>query len=507
ISGLGALGCQDQDGDGWGSTVTQLACTAPAGWVAILGDCNDTAPAVHPDAIETCDGTDTNCAGGDADAVDATTFYVDSDHDGHGGPTEQAACVQVLGLSTTNDDCDDAEPTTSPSEAEVCNDGVDNDCDGETDTDAANVPWYPDVDEDGWGDATATPIDACEAPSPGYVSRGQDCDDGDDTIFPGADELCTPLGGVPVDEDCDGQIDTDAVDRVVLFPDLDGDGAGAGIATLVCPGPGAALDGSDCDDNDPDVFPLQFDGCDGIDTNCNGILDEDGLVLAYEDLDLDGWGTTGVVVGCVLPAGMADQAGDCDDTDPAIHPEADEVCDLFDNDCDDAIDDDDPDGVTGSGVRTSWADLDADGWGAGPALLTCDVPAGRVEQDGDCDDEEADVSPGAPEVCNGRDDDCDRLVDEDAVDAVTGYPDGDGDGVSSPDPLSTCDPLFGLSAEPGDDCDDDDPERFPGATEIPGNGIDEDCDGADLAISTVDLGLACRTASPSFSPWLWLRRR
>ncbi|MFZ5475315.1 MAG: putative metal-binding motif-containing protein [Myxococcota bacterium] len=102
----------------------------------------------------------------------------------------------------------------------------------------------------------------------------------------------------------------------------------------------------------------------------------------------------------------ADQ--DCDDEDPRVNPGATEVCDGVDDDCDGTVDE----GVT----VTSFADADGDGFGdPSSSVEACEVPAGYVPAASDCDDADAGVYPGAPERCDGRDEDCDGVVDEGCV--------------------------------------------------------------------------------------------
>ncbi len=99
--------------------------------------------------------------------------------------------------------------------------------------------------------------------------------------------------------------------------------------------------------------------------------------------------------------------------------------------------------------------------------------------DGDCNDNDLTVYPGATEYCDGADQDCDGMVDEDAVDAVTVFEDLDGDTYgNSTVSILTCD-SSGYATE-GGDCDDTDPDSYPGAKEILDDGIDQDCDGTDL---------------------------
>lgn len=130
----------DQDGDGFGSEVfTTTACEQPDEHVRVAGDCDDEAPGVNPDALEYCDSIDNNCDGevDEATAEDATVWYEDSDGDGVGVDTvSQTACDQPDGYAALDGDCDDDEPASFPGASEQC-DGIDNDCDGNVDFDAA----------------------------------------------------------------------------------------------------------------------------------------------------------------------------------------------------------------------------------------------------------------------------------------------------------------------------------------------------------------------------------
>ncbi len=179
------------------------------------------------------------------------------------------------------------------------------------------------------------------------------------------------------------------------------------------------------------------------------------------------------------PVSDADEDGwvteqDCNDRDASIHPEAPEICDGVDNDCDETIDE---------GVKvTVWADVDGDGYGdAGAPRQACGPGDGLVDNDLDCDDGNARAHPGAQERCNGRDDDCDEVVDEDPIDGETYHVDGDRDGYGDPHHTDiACAPGQGLVAD-ATDCHDDDPTAFPGSSawEWPEDDIDQDCDGFD----------------------------
>jgi hypothetical protein len=125
---------RDVDSDSFGSTSpTATQCTLPSGYAATSDDCDDNAVAVFPGADERCNLIDDDCDGSiDEDsAVDVTTWYVDVDLDGYGDPAvSEVDCVQPSGYVSNDRDCDDSTDLASPSEVEVCDDLLDNDCDG-----------------------------------------------------------------------------------------------------------------------------------------------------------------------------------------------------------------------------------------------------------------------------------------------------------------------------------------------------------------------------------------
>ncbi|MGB0640591.1 MAG: MopE-related protein, partial [Myxococcota bacterium] len=145
--------------------------------------------------------------------------------------------------------------------------------------------------------------------------------------------------------------------------------------------------------------------------DCDGSVDRDATdaVRYFEDADRDGYGTGSGGLYCDVPDGFVSVPGDCDDIDAAVHPDATEVCDGVDNDCNDDVDDDAADAL-------SWyPDEDADGFGAGAALLACEAPSGHVDDDNDCDDAAVTVFPGAIETWyDGIDGDCAGDDDYDA---------------------------------------------------------------------------------------------
>jgi len=370
-------------------------------------DCDDDAASNFPGNVEVCDGADNDCVDG-ADYSDSAGSELDPDGDG------------FLGCA---DDCDPTDAAVYPGAPEAC-DGVDRDCDGdlvedELDTDEDGEPDCIDIDDDGDGTADGSdcnPIDASIAPGapetcdavdsncngslvdqfndldgddePDCIDLdddgdldpdASDCGPLDDTIFNGATEVCDAI-----DQDCDG-------DLVESFADTDGDGT-PDCVDVDLDGDGFNA-GLDCDDADASIFPGAPESCDMVDSDCNGDL-VDG------EADLDGDGTPDCVDADADGDGFL-SAQDCGDSDPNVYPNAPEVCDGIDQDCD-------------GDMVESYSNLDGDA-----------VP--------DCADDDAD-GDGVDAL-----DDCDDLDSASTVVAA----DGDCDGV--------------LSAE---DCDDGDPSRL-----------------------------------------------
>ncbi|HBK35192.1 MAG: Regulator of chromosome condensation [Candidatus Uhrbacteria bacterium GW2011_GWE2_40_58] len=189
----------DNDHDGFGNTGGITQCDPIDNYASQTGDCDDGNPSIYPDADEVCDGIDNNCDEViDDDAIDRTTWYRDADQDTFGNPDRiQYDCDQPEGYVADNTDCDDAQTTTNPDASEVCGDLIDNDCDGETDTDGDYYDYYRDEDEDGYGDVS-TSVNDCQPPS-GYVRDATDCDDADPDINPGEEEICNDW----IDNNCD----------------------------------------------------------------------------------------------------------------------------------------------------------------------------------------------------------------------------------------------------------------------------------------------------------------
>ncbi len=367
---LALFACKDPDGDGF--TEAQ-------------GDCNEEDAAIGPHAVETCNGVDDDCDGQvDEQPSDGSVWYVDQDGDGAGDPLGAVTACEAPGEYVANpDDCDDEDPAFHPGAAEddcsdprdyncdgsvgatdadgdgflacqdcddsnaqvnagaeeVC-DEVDNDCDGLVDNEATDAfTWYIDVDQDSYGSADYTEL-ACEAPE-GWVDNAEDCDDTDDSSFPGGTEVCDGA-----DNDCNGEVDDGSATAPTWYLDADEDGYGDASVTIAdCEAPsGYVEDATDCDDDDEDINPGVQELCDEVDNDCDGDTDEDDaldVTTWYADTDGDGFGDANSTdEACEQPSNYVNDDQDCDDGDEDINPDATEVCDSADNDCDGDTDED-----------------------------------------------------------------------------------------------------------------------------------------------------------------------
>ncbi len=465
----------DADGDTYGDiSSTTLACSAPSGYVADNTDCNDGNAAINPAATEVCNGIDDDCDGTADDGLTFLTYYVDADNDSYGdaSATGVSSCSPISGSVTNNTDCNDANASINPGATEVCN-GIDDDCDGLTDDADPSITgqstWYADVDGDTYGNAASSTL-ACTQPV-GYVFDNSDCNDGNAAVNPDATEICNGI-----DDNCNGDVDDDdqnVTGQATWYADADGDTYGdAAVSQLACSQPvGYVADNTDCDDAAATVNPAATEVCNSIDDDCDGTAD-DGLTFTdyYVDSDGDTYGSGSPVSLCYNPgAGWSTNATDCNDANPAVNPGATEVCNGIDDDCDGSIDE----GV----LLTFYADMDSDTYGdISNTTLACSAPSGYVSDNTDCNDGNAAIYPGATEVCNGIDDDCDGTAD-DGLTFLMYYTDADGDGYgsSSATGVSSCSPISG-SVTNNTDCNDGNAAINPGATEVC-NGIDDDCDG------------------------------
>ncbi len=249
------------------------------------------------------------------------------------------------------------------------------------------VTWYADHDADGFGDHDSVKI-VCEGIIPsGFVTDHNDCNDNDDAIYPSAIEICNSL-----DDNCNGSTD-EGLPMNTYFFDADDDTFGTPDSTIAICDPtapsGFVTDNTDCDDTDNSLhLPVTY------------FADNDG--------DLFGDATVTILIcSWVLPDGYVNNYLDCNDEEILINPVTNEVCNNVDDNCNLEIDE-------GLPLQTLYIDSDGDGFGdAATDSLTCMLSLpGYVINDADCNDGDPLIYPGAPEVFNGADDNCNQLIDE-----------------------------------------------------------------------------------------------
>jgi hypothetical protein len=498
----------DADGDGYGNPAVSVAIcssTVPVGHVTNNTDCDDTNPNINPGASEVCDNIDNDCNGMIDDALPLITYYADADGDGYGNPMATVVTCSATapaGHVTDNTDCDDNNPDIHPGVAETC-DNVDNDCNGQIDDALPLTTYYADADGDGYGNPAVSVTTCATAAPAGHVTNNTDCDDTNPDIHPGVTETCDN-----VDNDCNGMVD-DALPVFTYYADADGDGYGnpaVSVTTCAVAAPvGHVTNKLDCDDTNPDIHPGVTETCDNVDNDCNGQIDDALPIFTYyADADGDGYGNPAVHVSTcstTVPMGHVTNNLDCNDSNPNVHPGVTETCDNVDNDCNGQIDD-------GLAVFTYYIDHDGDGFGNGFITLSSCLttpPTGYVTNNTDCNDLDPGMNPGAAELCDGVDNNCNGLVD-DGIPTFTYYVDSDGDGFGDPakPTLVTC-----MNSAPSGyasnnkDCNDNNAAINPDAVEVL-DSIDNDCNGKidDIMIATHDLILQTKVYPNPVSDYL-----
>ncbi len=367
---------------------------------------------------ERCDGADNECDG-DTDeegAQGCAPYYLDEDGDGVGTTSDsRCLCGPASPYSAkTAGDCDDQTPTVGPGAQERC-DGVDNDCDGDTDEEGAEgcTPHYLDQDGDGVGSASDSRC-LCGPASPYSAKTAGDCDDQTPTVGPGVQERCDG-----VDNDCDGDTDEGGGEGCqTYFYDGDGDGWGLGTTfeCLCAPKPPyAATKVTDCNDADSEVNPGAIEACNVRDDNCNGQTDE-GLSRPCSTMCGSGTETCsgGQWVNCTAPQPITClnydncQVGPmCVATCPSTPSES---CNGRDDNCN---------GQTDEGLSRPCSTMCGPGTEtcSGGQWVNCTAPQPKNCMNyNSCQVEAMCVSscPGAPaETCaNGKDDNCNGQTDE-----------------------------------------------------------------------------------------------
>jgi hypothetical protein len=356
-------------------------------------------------------------------------YYADTDGDGYGDPgTGFESCSELfIGVALNGDDC----ATNNASQPELL---------------------YFDGDGDGFGSEQSSLI--CDNNDPQWVYQTGDCDDANPNAFPG--QFCSDCDEASAQFIAANQFDILSQGAFcILF-----EGAQSSEDLAICISNLYPEIGSACLPCLADYVLCTFSSCVGqclnADANCwqcqvsSGCIGALSLCIGVPDNDGDGWFTP----------------SDCDDSNSNINPFGTEVCDGLDNNCDGQVDP----------SFLFYPDNDGDGFGDDAnADSSCDPIPGYTQISGDCDDNDASVNPGADDVCDLIDNNCNGIVDENVVQ----YGDLDQDGFGDDNNIIFgCEPVPGFIAI-GGDCDDLDPNVNPNAAEVCGDGIDSDCNGTE----------------------------
>lgn len=516
----------DNDGDGVGGNTFVVGISSPGpNYVLITGDCNDNNPAMFPGNNEVCDNLDNNCNASIDEGLIFLTYFQDNDGDNFGNvAVTLSACSAPQGYVLDSTDCNDQNPAINPSAIDIPGNGIDENCNGidaplvaaqlglyeftqasgcpvlantvttqpanasfsvysnqgGTCVAAANVfnnnTWNTgsNIDLNNYNQFTITP-DSCFGLTLTKLSFTHKVSNVNtipvwylrssldnyasnvafDTITTNAVLNDTVLLGVSFqnigavtfrfyitgistpnatwrNDNVSAWGFVNAVQPQTYYADNDGDGYGdAGNTVVACSAPqGYTNDNADCDDNNAQINPT---------------------TVWFIDADQDGYGDpNNFTTSCLTPPGAVLNGDDCDDTNPQLA-----LVDMY------------------------YVDADGDGYGDdATGVETCAQPANTVLIGGDCDDMNDQIYPGAVEICDGEDNNCDGNLDE-GLPTILYYEDADNDGYGSEVTTETCDSLgVGYTLVPGD-CDDQNDAVYPGATEVIDNGIDENCDGMD----------------------------
>jgi hypothetical protein len=447
-------GC-DKDKDGYCDATYAVTTPTPPVCSQGVNDCDDYDNTVNPDAPEICGNSkDDNCNGNQNDegATNCVNLFQDGDGDGYGLNASKCLCVAAGAFKApTGDDCDDTNAAVHPGQQENCSTAFDDNCNLDTnDENAANCVVYAlDNDVDGYGISALTKCYCVGANK--YTANpasGTDCNDNNAQVNPGATEKCNDIDDNcknGVDEGCNGDGDKfcNAAMTTVGFPNI------------------CAAGGGDCNDSNANINPGAAEKCDGLDNNCSATTDEgcDDDQDHYCDANMT---TVGTPITCVLGG------GDCDDTNKNINPGQTETCTTtWDDNCNGDNND-----INATGCNPYGVDMDGDTYSDKNKPTTCYCVSTGVNTGtnaGDCDDLNNLVHPGLPEICDGRDNNCNGVVDEGCDDDGDHWCDSANTTVGKP-PICT---------NGGGDCNDNLASINPGVNENCSTPVDDNCSGGN----------------------------
>ncbi len=414
--------CKQSGGKQCGSTgntdCKANACEPSTGNCALLPTntgkaCNDNDICTSVSTCQggACVGTDAlNCNDGNACTADSCAPTKGCVHQALTASTASPAPCSDGSACTTQDGCVAGACKGVP-KIETCN-GIDDDCNGQTDEENAKdcKAYYLDADKDGYGVSAAASKCLCAATATYKLTAfgPVDCDDTSAAVHPNATEVCNGK-----DDNCVGGIDElGAAQCTMYWKDGDGDGYPPNADSKKClcqpAGDYTATNANklDCNDGVKVVSPGVKESCNGVDDDCDGSVDEEnatGCKTYYFDQDNDDyakykttrcWCDGDPKKPSWYRLGPKFDVLDCADNDKLIHPGATEACNGKDDDCDGVTDDQDA-----SGCTNFWFDGDGDGYAAKGAATQClCVAAGsytaKAAEPQDCADTFAKVFPG-----------------------------------------------------------------------------------------------------------------
>ena len=516
----------DNDGDGVGGNTFVVGINSPGpNYVLTTGDCNDNSAAMYPGNTETCDNLDNDCDASIDEGLIFLTYFQDSDGDTFGNlAVTLSACSTPQGYVLNSTDCNDQNSAINPAAQDIPGNGIDEDCSGlDAPIVAAQLGIYEFTQASGCpvlaNTVTTQPANASFSI---YTNTGGTC-----TAAANVFNNNTWNTGAVVDpanynefsiqaDSCFGLTltkltFTHKVSNVNTIPtwhlrsSLDNfaaDIASDSITTNAVLNDTVLLGAAFANVNQV-TFRFYITGISTVGAtwrNDNvslwGFINSVQPQTFYADTDGDGFGdAANTLLSCTLPAGYSTNNTDCDDSNAQINPNTiwfiDGDQDGFGNPNNTVTSCLTPPGAVLNGddcddtnnqlnlVDMYYVDADGDGFGDdATGVETCAQPANTVTVGGDCDDLNDQIYPGAVEICDNEDNNCDGNTDE-GLPSITYYEDLDEDGFGSNVSLVSCDSLgLGYSLVAGD-CNDANDQVYPGATEVIDNGIDENCDGFD----------------------------